>query len=180
MQSSNTKSSIPAPLIVGAVALGLLVCSCCFCGMLSFLIPSDSPTVTDAGEEQQPTDPVPADQPAGFDDRVTPATASQLDRIAAGLEQGFALQRDAAWTVRSTSHADAHYVVAFIDGPGVTNSLAAWGHSGSPDASEGLLFSANNIATEFSSWPSGYDTTAGIWFTDDDCSKLLAYARARK
>ena len=55
--------------------------------------------------------------------RVTPATPAQIEKIDSGLKGGFVLQRSAAWMERSSAHENAYYVVAYIDGPGVSDAL---------------------------------------------------------
>lgn len=90
-------------------------------------------------------------------------------RVAEGIkpETGAALR--AAQAVRSPDHAQAWYVAADLEGPGLDggDQIAVWLTNSIMADEPGMLLSVGSMATEFSDWPDGSMTDAQISITDE-------------
>ena len=115
----------------------------------------------------------------GIAKRVKKATAIQLDQIGSGLEEGYLIRRDAAWSVKSKSHENAYYIVAYLDGLTELTTPGAWLRSGSPNESRfiEIILAANRTAEDCSKWPNGAHSEFGAWETDNECKMLLEFAQ---
>ena len=140
--------------------------------------------VIPAGNQIEPTGPiaraeVPVTVP-NADTRAAPsvapyatATVAQLDTIQALLLEGGNVERSRAWRNRSTSHANAWYVVASFGGE-TMNEVGAWLMSGDAN-SPGITLSVNPEAIVYSyAAPDGSRCSL-----DPSCADLLDYATGR-
>lgn len=100
------------------------------------------------------------------------ASQSQVEAIRFGLEDG--LTTGATASVKSNDFRNIYFVAAELLGPGLDGAVGVWAMN---DNADSMIFSVDAIADEFSGYPRGSRTQAGISMADDGASEVKQYIR---
>ncbi len=94
---------------------------------------------------------------------LTP-TMQLVENIASGMHYDGGRNLGVAGAVKSGSHANAFFVAARIDEPGLDGDIAVWATTSLEG--DGLIFSVNDLAKEFSAFPDGGRTEVTFSMSD--------------
>ena len=108
-------------------------------------------------------------------DRAVAASPGVLEAIAAGAQDGTGMKPLRGMVVKSNDFENVYFVAVEFSAAGIDNQVGVWA-TNNPDWPEGngVIYSVDGFAQEFTDWGNGGATDANLSMSDDGAEEAKA------